>query len=483
ITALTDVEPNPTLYDDDFYKLRVMFAQSKTSPYPQFKSYLGSKAGDLTPYEAWPTPSMAPGDEMDDDVIGKDIEEYAVPHLPSKEEEEVFAVPDFDVDTRPELAAVNAVCKRYKSIFSNKIGRCDVVEHEIETYDAKPTREKPRRIPHAYRDDIVKQLDDLEKQGVIRRSKSPYAAPCVYVAKKDGGVRMCVDYRKLNSASPPSAYPVPLPDFVQEGLCGSKVYSNLDLRSGYWQIPVRASDISKTAFCPGANLPLYEFLVMPFGLHSACGTFQDLMDRILGDLPYVKVYLDDVLIFSPDMETHAKHLEEVFRRLAEAKLTLNAAKCKFAGEGVKYLGHYFDEFGMHPDPARIQAIAEWTPPRTVTEVRSFLGLVNYYRTFIPRMSAVAKPIQRLVGLCEKCPDDVPKYWDVDADEAFVKLKNALIGLPALAYPDFSRPFQICCDASNLAIGGVLEQDGRPICFYSQALSGAELRWHTFEKEA
>ncbi|KAF4758530.1 hypothetical protein FOZ63_010365 [Perkinsus olseni] len=186
ITALTDVEPNPTLYDDDFYKLRVMFAQSKTSPYPQFKSYLGSKAGDLTPYEAWPTPSMAPGDEMDDDVIGKDIEEYAVPHLPSKEEEEVFAVPDFDVDTRPELAAVDVVCKRYKSIFSNKIGRCDVVEHEIETYDARPTREKPRRIPHAYRDDIVKQLDDLEKQGVIRRSKSPYAAPCVYVAKKDG---------------------------------------------------------------------------------------------------------------------------------------------------------------------------------------------------------------------------------------------------------------------------------------------------------
>ncbi|KAF4753078.1 hypothetical protein FOZ63_007688 [Perkinsus olseni] len=118
ITALTDVEPNPTLYDDDFYKLRVMFAQSKTSPYPQFKSYLGSKAGDLTPYEAWPTPSMAPGDEMDDDVIGKDIEEYAVPYLPAKKEEEVFAVPDFDVDARPELAAVDAVCNRYKACTS-----------------------------------------------------------------------------------------------------------------------------------------------------------------------------------------------------------------------------------------------------------------------------------------------------------------------------------------------------------------------------
>ncbi|EER05709.1 retrovirus polyprotein, putative [Perkinsus marinus ATCC 50983] len=482
VTILKDTEPDPTLYEGDFYKMKIMFAQSIPSPYPQFKPYLGSKAGDLTPYEEWPTPSMAPGDEMDDDVIGKDIEQYAIPQLPT-DEEEVFSVPTFDVDAKPELVAVDEVCKRYKSLFSNKIGRCNLVEHDIDTYDAKPTREKPRRIPHVYRYEIIEQLDGLEKQGVIRRSKSPYAAPCVYVAKKDGGVRMCVDYRKLNTASPPSAYPVPLPDFVQESLAGSKVYTNLDLRSGYWQIPVRPSDVCKTAFCPGANLPLYEFLVMPFGLHSACGTFQDLMDRLLGDLPYVKVYLDDVLIFSPDLETHAKHLDEVFRRLAEANLTLNAAKFKFAGDGVKYLGHYFDQFGMHPDPARVQAIAEWTPPRTVSEVRSFLGLVNYYRTFIPRMSAVAKPIQRLVSLCDKCPDDVPKYWDVDADEAFVKLKTALIGLPGLAYPDFREPFQICCDASNQAIGGVLEQNGRPICYYSQVLSGAELRWHTFEKEA
>ncbi|KAF4737244.1 hypothetical protein FOZ62_012867, partial [Perkinsus olseni] len=267
-----------------------------------------------------------------------------------------------------------------------------------------------------------------------------------------------------------------------EGLHGATVFTTLDLRSGYWQIPLRKEDIHKTAFCPGANMPLFEFTRMPFGLHSATATFQSLMDRKLGHLPFVKVYLDDILIASPDLKTHLEHLRIVFRILAEANLTLNASKCEFAAPSVHYLGHIFDGHGTRPDPDRVDTIANWAPPTTVTEIKQFLGLVGYYREFIPRFASIALPIQRLTSTCAATPNAIQEHWSAECDERFAILKRALMDLPALSYPDFDMPFEICCDASNYAIGAVLQQEGRPLSFFSQSLSGPQLRWHTFEKE-
>ncbi|KAF4727863.1 hypothetical protein FOZ62_019855, partial [Perkinsus olseni] len=179
-----------------------------------------------------------------------------------------------------------------------------------------------RPVPHKWREDIEAQLHEMEELGVIRRSTSAWRFPCVYVPKKNGKVRMCVDYRKLNQACHTEAYPVPRPDDVQEHLSHAKVFSTLDLRSGYWQLPVRPEDQHKTAFCPGPGFPLYEWCRMPFGLASAPATFQRLMDMVLGHLPFVRVYLDDVLVFSRSHEEHLRHLEEVFRLLEEANLTI-----------------------------------------------------------------------------------------------------------------------------------------------------------------
>ncbi|KAF4679120.1 hypothetical protein FOZ60_015475, partial [Perkinsus olseni] len=292
---------------------------------PVYPPYLGSTKAGFTPYEIWPPESVELLDVFEGDDVGNDLDKYAVPEIAPKDvDEHVF--PEFDLEKQPELASVKEVCSEFPQLFTKKLGSCDDIEHPIYTGDAKPVAQKPRRIPHCWKDDVQAQLDDLLAQGIIRHSSSPYCSPCVF-AKKDGRPRICVDFRKLNEQSAPSKYPVPRPDFVQEGLHGATVFTTLDLRSGYWQIPLRKEDIHKTAFCPGANMPLFEFTRMPFGLHSATATFQSLMDRKLGHLPFVKVYLDDILIASPDLKTHLEHLRIVFRILAEANLTLNASKC------------------------------------------------------------------------------------------------------------------------------------------------------------
>ncbi|KAF4646706.1 hypothetical protein FOZ61_005301, partial [Perkinsus olseni] len=172
-------------------------------------------------------------------------------------------------------------------------------------------------------------------EGIIRPSTSAWRSPCVYVKKKTGGVRICVDYRELNRRSQMSAYPLPRPDFVQDDLKGARFFTSLDLKSGYWQVPVSAADVAKTAFCPGNGFPLYEFVRMPFGLHDAPATFQKLMEDILAD-----------------METHVRHLRVVFERLSAANITLGASKCDFAMEEIAYLGHIYDKYGMRPDPDR-----------------------------------------------------------------------------------------------------------------------------------
>ncbi|KAF4758249.1 hypothetical protein FOZ63_017540, partial [Perkinsus olseni] len=225
-----------------------------------------------------------------------------------------------------------------------------------------------------------------------------------------------------------------------------------------------------------------------FGLSNAPASFQRLMHFELGDLPFVRIYLDDVLVFSPDEKTHLEHLRVIFERLRSANLTLAPDKCDFGQPEVEYLGHVFDEVGMKPARSKVSAITTWPVPETTMELRSFLGLAGYYRKFIDNYSARERPLRELLAACKGMDgkDDVGRVqelWSDDHEATFMDLKTALARLPYLMYPDFGRQFQIFTDASDYAVGGVLEQDGRPVGYFSRSLTGAQLNWPTYEKEA
>ena len=230
-------------------------------------------------------------------------------------------------------------------------------------------------------------------------------APAVFVPKKSGELRICIDYRQLNKQTVRDAYLLPLPDEVQDCLAGSSVFTTLDLQSGYWQLPVAPDEQAKTAFCPGPGMGLYQYHHMPFGLTGAPGSFQRLMDCVLQGLSFATTYIDDVLIFSPTPEQHVHHLKQVFQHLQEADLTLRGAKCQIGMSKVCYLGHIFDGDGMHPDPSKIKCVQDWPIPTTATMVKQFLGLASYYRQYIEKFADIAAPLHNLIK------KDVPFSWN------------------------------------------------------------------------
>ena len=269
------------------------------------------------------------------------------------------------------------------------------------------------------------------KEGIIKESSSPWMSPAVFVRKKNGDVRICVDYRALNKQTVKDAYPLPRPDEVQDRLAGCTIFSTLDLRSGYWQLPVHKEDQAKTAFCPGPGLGLFQFHRMPFGLSGAPASFQRLMDRICRDLPFATTYLDDLLIHSRTLQDHREHLHILFERLSRAGLTLQGDKCTIGLTKVKYLGHLFSAKGMEPDPQKVAAVSDWDTPNNVGELRSFLGLASYYRRYIYQFADVAAPLNHLTN------KGVHFVWDNNCQLAFETLKKSLTQAPVLAYPNFS----------------------------------------------
>ena len=240
------------------------------------------------------------------------VEDYAIPlfsQTPSVEFPEC------------KVGNLQTVVYEFQQIFQTSPGKTDASYHYIPTI-GPPVRVPPRRIPIYYREEVLKRLQSMLDQGIIKQSNSPWMAPAVFVRKKSGEIRLRVDYRALNKTTSQDAYPLPLPDEVQDRLAGSTIFSILDLRCGYWQLPVSPADQDKTAFCPGPGMGLYEFCCMPFGVSGAPGSFQRLMDKVLHGLPFVIIYLDDILIYSTDVNQHADHLHQVFSRLQAAGLTL-----------------------------------------------------------------------------------------------------------------------------------------------------------------
>ena len=355
----------------------------------------------------------------------------------------------------------------------------------VDTGDATPRRQPVRRTPFAVRQEVTNQLSKMQSMGVIRPSCSPWASPVVLVRKKDGSLRLCIDYRHLNDKTKSDVFPLPRMDDLLDQLGKSKFFSTLDLASGYWQVQVHPDSREKTAFI--THQGLYEFNVMPFGLKNAPAVFQRLMQRVLMGLnpdqgpDFVSAYLDDVLVFSETFNDHLQHSALVIQRLSEAGLMLKPSKCHFICQEVQYLGHLLSPEGIRPNPERIAAVREYTTPRSVKEVRQFLGLASYYRRFVKGFAKIAQPLHALTQ------KGAPFVWTPECQEAFTQLQQRLIESPVLEYPDFAKDFTLETDASAMELGAVLSQRGtdgnlHPVAYASRALAPQEKRYPIIELE-
>ncbi|KAJ4820047.1 polyprotein [Rhynchospora pubera] len=291
-----------------------------------------------------------------------------------------------------------------------------------------PIAKTPYRMAPAEMRELKAQLEDLLDKGFIRPSTSPWGAPVLFVRKKDGSLRLCIDYRELNKVTIPNRYPLPRIDDLFDQLQGSQVFSKIDLRSGYHQLRIRPDDIPKTAF--RTRYRHYEFLVMSFGLTNAPAYFMNLMNKVFEEYldSFVVVFIDDILIYSKSTEDHEHHLRLVLQRLREHELYAKFSKCEFWLKQISFLGHGISKDGLAVDPQKVAAITEWKPPTTVTEIRSFLGLAGYYRRFVNGFSKIALPLTQLLQ------KGVKFEWTPEQQKSFEELKCLLVSAPVLAMP-------------------------------------------------
>ena len=285
---------------------------------------------------------------------------------------------------------VTRLLAEFPTVTGGKLGKTSVVEHRVHIGDAQPICQHADTVLVARKEVLKKELDRMLEIGVIRASTSPWASPLVMVDKKDGEIRLCVDYRKVNKVSKFDAYPMPKVEEILEEVGPAKIISTLDLAQGYWQVPMVAESQEVTAFITPYSL--YEFTVMPFGLHNAPATFQRMMNEVLRDCSGLsRAYIDDVVLFSPTWEEHLSHLRTVLTCLQRASLTLKLCKCQFALEKVCYLGYLVGGGKIEPDPKKIEAVSHFHQPTTKSEVRAFHGLASYYRKFVPNFGTIAAP--------------------------------------------------------------------------------------------
>ena len=339
-----------------------------------------------------------------------------------------------------------------------------------------PIHKRPYRMGANELAEVKKQVDEQLQKGYIRPSTSPWGAPVIFVEKKDKTKRMCVDYRALNEVTIKNKYPLPRIDDLFDQLKGATVFSKIDLRSGYHQLRIREEDIPKTAFI--TRYGLFECTVMSFGLTNAPAFFMNLMNKVFMEFldKFVVVFIDDILIYSKSEEEHEQHLRLVLEKLKEHQLYAKFSKCDFWLKEVQFLGHIVNAQGVAVDPANVESVTKWTPPRTVTQVRSFLGLAGYYRRFIENFSKIAKPMTQLLKKEEKF------IWSAECNRSFEELKRRLVSAPVLILPDQTKDFQVYCDASRQGLGCVLMQDGKVVSYASRQLRPHEGNYPTHDLE-
>ncbi|KAK3715036.1 hypothetical protein QZH41_002685 [Actinostola sp. cb2023] len=436
---------------------------------------------------------VVPSDKVDFKRVSVNEEMVCLKELESDEKTDVssdFACPvdlsNIDCTNEQRLKLYDLL-RKHADLFAKEdedLGYTETVKHKIRTVDDEPVCQPYRRIPPNQYQEVREHIKKLLDRNIIRESYSPFASPIVLVRKKNGSLRLCVDYRKLNEKTVKDAFPLPRIEESITSITDAKWFSTLDLASGFNQVAMDTEDRPKTAFsCP---FGLFEYNRMPFGLKNAPSTFSRLMQRCLSDMVYVLllVYLDDIVVYSGTFEEHLERLEKLFNRLREHGLTLQPDKCHFLKREVTYVGHLLSAEGITTDPEKTAAVREWKTPTTVKELRSFLGFVGYYRRFCKNFAAIAGPLHELVNTClkelkehRKLKVSFTQRWNSNCQKAFDTLKEKLTSPPVLGYVDFSKPFIVETDASNEGLGAVLsqEQDGqrRVIAYASRRLASTE----------
>lgn len=352
------------------------------------------------------------------------------------------------------------------------------VEHFIPT-QGPPVHARARRLPPEKLASAKEEFLNLEKLGIVRRSHSPWSSPLHMVPKASGGWRACGDFRRLNNITVPDRYPVPhIQDFTAH-LAGCTVFSKIDLIRGYHQVPVAASDIPKTAVI--TPFGLFEFLRMPFGLKNAAQAFQRLVDSIAQGLDFVFAYIDDFLVASSDPQQHLEHLRILFKRLADNGLLVNPAKCQFGRNEIDFLGHKISAQGAVPLSTKVDAIVKFTPPKTIKGLQEFAGMINFYHRFVPRAAQILQPLYKIMNGKTKTIQ-----WTPELMSAFNGAKQALANATMLAHPKPEASIGLTVDASDIAVGAVLEQRigdaWEPLAFFSRQLRPPERNYSAFDRE-
>ena len=391
-----------------------------------------------------------------------------------------------------------SLIQKWKSLFSTgptDIGLTDLVEHEIKLTDDVPFREAFRRIPPGLFEEVREHIRELLEAGCIRESNSPFSSNVVLVRKKDGSLRFCIDFRKLNKRTVRDAYALPRIDETIDCLSGAKFFSRLDLRSAYHQCGIKESDKFKTAFNLG-SLGFYEWNRLPFGLSNSGATFQRMMERCMGEahLRECLVFLDDIIIFSKTVDEHFERLESVLSRLKQNGLKLKGNKCEFFKTEIKYLGVIVSADGIRTDPEKVSAVQNWPQIKGIKDLRKFLGFTSYYRKFLKDYAQVCKPLNDLLvghhtnkkGAKSKKKKPAPWKWGEQEQRAVDTIIEKLTNPPVLAYADFSLPFILNIDASGTGLGAVLyqKQDGRErvIAYASRSLRNPERSYPAHKRE-
>lgn len=387
-----------------------------------------------------------------------------------------------------ETKALYKLCKQYENIFfkeTHQLTFTNQIKHDINLHNEKPAFTKSYRYPYIHKEEVRKQIDKMLDQGIIRSSYSPWSSPIWIVPKKADASgktkwRLVVDYRKLNEQTVDDRYPLPNITEILDKLGKCMYFTTLDLASGFHQIEVNPRDIQKTAFTVDSGH--YEYIRMPFGLKNAPSTFQRVMDNVLKDLQGKSClcYMDDIIVFSTSLQEHISNLNQVFNKLEQANLKVQLDKSEFLHKEVAFLGHIVSSEGVKPNPEKIEAVKKFPIPKTPKQIKSFLGLLGYYRKFIKDFANLTKPMTECLRKDKKITMN-PEYVN-----CFEKCKTLLCENPILQYPDFSKPFVLTTDASNVALGAVLSQGAigldRPICYASRTLTKTEQNYSTIEKE-
>ena len=369
-----------------------------------------------------------------------------------------------------------------------ELGQTKGVTHDIHVTDEVPFKERYRHIPRHQMDEVRTMIEEMLRIGVIKESKSPWCNAVVLARKKNGDLRLCIDFRRLNQRTVKDSYPLPRIKEALDNIKGARFFTSLDLKQGFWEVPMAEEAKAKTAFTVGP-LGFYEFERMPFGLCNAPATFQRLMEACLGELVLETclIYVDDIIVFAETENAHLARLRAVFDRIRDFGLKMRPHKCTFFSRDVDYLGHHISEAGIRPDDSHIARVKEFAPPATVTEVRKFLGFVNHYRRFIKGYSKIARPLQQYTSGDLSKEKSMSITLTPEAIQAFRTLRDACIQAPVLAFADYTKPFILDTDASKEALGAVLSQkqeDGttRPVAYGSRTTTAGEKNYHSTKLE-